>query len=143
MRMTVLRTAWFALAVVLLSCCVHSNEPIEGPVKMQTHIAAGPGEKSFTEQYDLRIVLPMPEKDFVAVLGRLGLSHDSCGERGTKREMPPPKWSNVVDLANFQSCIQIYGKNDAVRRVGKIYRAYVDPAGQVTYIENAFAYTGP
>lgn len=113
------------------------------PSASQSLVVAGPGEKNFLAQYDLKFTLPISEAKFLAILDRLKLSYDRCGERGTEMAIPPPHWSNAVDMSKVQTCYQIYGGNDSVHRVGKLYRAYVDRNHQVIYIENAFAYTGP
>ena len=109
----------------------------------RTDIVAGPGEKDFAEKYDLKIVLPMPEAEFIAILARLKLQYDVSGERGTDRGVPPPRQSKFVDPAKMQRVYQIYGDRDMVRRVGEYYWAYVDMNHQVVHIENEFAYTGP
>lgn len=113
------------------------------PPSSQSRVAAGPGETNFFEQYHLKITLPISESKFIAILDRLKLSYDKCGERGTGMAIPPPMWSNAVDMSKVQTCYQIYGGEDSVHRVGKLYRAYVDQNHQVIYVENAFAYTGP
>jgi hypothetical protein len=38
---------------------------------------------------------------------------------------------------------QIYGGIDRKHRIGRMYWAYADQDGDIVYIENAFAYTGP
>lgn len=138
------KLALILMATMLLPGCGRASGPADHTMDApQVNIAAGPGEKNFSQQYHLDISLPIPEGRFIALLKQLGLSYDKCGERGTNMEIPPPKWSNKIDLSMVQTCYQIYGATDKARRIGKIYRAYVDRDHRVIYIENAFAYTGP
>jgi hypothetical protein len=131
------------LLALLLPCCAQSNGSPQGWDDMHVRIVAGPHEKNFADEYHLKITLPIPEKEFVALVDRLHLLHGSCGERGTERQIPPPKWSDKINMSAVQSCIQIYGKKDVAHRIGKMYRAYINGEHMVIYIENAFAYTGP
>jgi len=106
-------------------------------------IVAGPGEKTFAERYHLQIKLPMPEASFLTLLKRLRLNYTVYGERGTTREISPPRLSKAVDLSKMQTLYQVYGGVDQVTHTGEMYWAYVDEKHRVVYIENAFAYTGP
>ncbi len=138
------KLVFIVMATILFPGCGRASGPADHPMgSSQLSIATGPGEESFSQQYHLDISLPMPESRFIALLKQLGLGYDKCGGSGTNMEIPPPKWSNKIDLSSVQTCYQIYGTNDKTRRVGKIYRAYVDRDHRVIYIENAFAYTGP
>lgn len=110
---------------------------------MQSNIVAGPGEQSFSQKYDPQLVLPIPEEDFIKLLKKNGLDFSIAGVTGTERSVPPPRRSNDVDLSSVQKMYQVYGPVDRVRRIGEMYRAYVDTSHRVIYVENAYAYTGP
>jgi hypothetical protein len=104
-------------------------------------IVAGPGEKSFAERYNLKLTLPIPETNLLAILERLHLSYELYGGRGTARAIPPVLHSRGIDTSRFERCYQIYGGVDNVRHIGEAYLAYVDHNGEVLYIENHFSYT--
>jgi hypothetical protein len=113
-----------------------------GPMK-QTDIVAGPGEASFPERYRVEVRLPMAEAEFVALLRRLNLHYQLCGERGTAIPPPPARQATTVDLTRVSKCYEIDGEVDPARHIGKRYRAFLDDSGRVIYLENAFSYTGP
>jgi hypothetical protein len=106
----------------------------------QVNIVAGPGEKTFEENYGVRVVLPMPENQFLALLDRLKLRYEIMGDRSSKIEISAPQHSHAIDLSRIQRDYQIYGRVDRVHKVAEGYRAYVDKKEQVVYIENMFAY---
>ncbi len=110
---------------------------------MQPNIIAGTGERTFAEKYDLFLKLPMRQSEFVALLHKLHLLYEVCGDRATNMEIPPARHSRSLDVLRIQKCYQIYGSIDRSRGIGEMYRAYVDQEDRVVYIENAFSYTGP
>ena len=135
---------FFLMSVMIFASCDRTGESSKRIETMkQANIVAGPGEKTFAEKYGLNISLPMSETDFFALLDRLKLRYEKYGERGTDMELPPPWHSETLDLSRIQKSYQIYGNIDRARRVGEMYRAYVDKDHRVVYIENAFSYTGP
>lgn len=107
------------------------------------NIVAGYGEKTLVEEFNLPVILPMKGTAFLALVDGLKLHRESCGERGSEHELPPPRQVSGVDLSNAVKCIEIDGDVDAVRHIGKRYRAFLDANDNVIYIENAFSYTGP
>lgn len=107
------------------------------PAMEQAGVVAGPGEQTFEENQNVRLNLPMPEGKFLELLKRLNLTYDLQGI------IPTPWHTETLDLSKMQKAYQIYGKVDHGRRFAEIYRAYVDQAGQVVYVENMFAYPEP
>jgi hypothetical protein len=98
----------------------------------QSGIVAGPGERTLEENYGLKISLPMPEKQFLALLDRLKLRYDIENER--PGIIPVPFHCHAIDLSRIQKAYRIYGKQfDSVRVLGEVYRAYVDKDGNVAY----------
>lgn len=93
----------------------------------QTDIVAGYGEKSFPEKYYVKLTLPMPEADFLALLNRLKLHYGICGERGTGAGLPPPRQQTTVDLSHAEKCYEIDGDRDPVKRIGEAWRAFSNP----------------
>lgn len=110
------------------------------PAMEQSGIVAGPGEKTFEETYRVKVHLPIPEREFLALLDRLKLRYEILGDRATKVGISAPWHSSTLDLSQIEREYQIYGKVDRVRKVAEGYRAYVDKQGQVIYMENMFAY---
>jgi hypothetical protein len=112
------------------------------PAMEQSGVVAGPGEKTFEEKYGLKISLPMPENQFVALLDRLKLRYHIAGQR--PGIIPVPFHCRPVDLSRMQKAYQIYGKQfDSVRVLGEAYHAYVNEDGSVVCLENRFVYEGP
>jgi hypothetical protein len=112
------------------------------PTMEQSGIVAGPGERTLEENDGLQISLPMPEKQFLALLDRLKLRYDIENER--PGIIPVPFHCHAIDLSRIQKAYRIYGKQfDSVRVLGEVYRAYVDKDGNVVCIENTFVYDGP
>jgi hypothetical protein len=133
-----------AVAGLFLMSCDQSNG-VNNKAKAvkQTDIIAGDGEKTFPEKYHLKITLPMPEAEFLALLGRLKLHYGVCGERGAVEALPSLRQHSTIDVSRLQKCYEIDGDRDLVRRVGEAWRAFTDRNHQIIYIENTFAYTGP
>jgi hypothetical protein len=112
------------------------------PSMERSGIFAGPGEKTFEENYGLKISLPIPEKEFLALLDRLKLRYDIAGQR--PGIIPVPFHCHAIDVSRMQKAYQIYGKQfDSVHVLGEVYRAYVNKDGNVVCIENTFVYEGP
>ena len=135
------RLATFAVTGVgfVMFSCDGAPKNNDGPGSVQQrNIVAGPGEKTFDENYSLRVSLPMPEHEFLAMLQRLKLRYDVMSE--PSGIIPRPWHFQGMDLSKIQRTYQIYGNVNRRQRVAEIYRAYVDERGQVTYIENTFAY---
>jgi hypothetical protein len=132
-----------AMFLVFASCDQSDGTKSGVPLMKRTDIIAGYGEKSFPEKYHLRITLPMPEADFIALLDHLKLHYGVCGERGVGAGLPPPRQQSKVDLSKAQKCYEIDGDRDPVRHTGEAWRAFTDKDHRVIYIENVFAYTGP
>lgn len=131
------------IGIFLAACDQSSGESAGvGRVK-QTDIVAGHGEKSFPEKYHIKLTLPMPEAEFIALLNHLKLHYAVCGERGTDKALPPLRQQSAIDASRFQKCYEIDGDRDTVRRIGEAWRVFTDRNHQVIYIENVFAYTGP
>lgn len=105
-------------------------------------IVAGYGEKSFPERYGVAVRLPMPEMQFLALVRKLGLYYQFCGERGSDLGVPPPRQKTSLDLSQAKKCYEIDGDRDVKKHSGEAWRAFTDSKDQVIYIENAFVYTG-
>jgi len=129
-------------AIVFASCCVAGKSDKIMTNSNRNNIVAGPGEKTFAENYALKISLPISEREFLSLVGRLGLHHEHYGERNTAMIIPTPRHSKF-DLANIEKCYKIYGRVDRANHVGMDYRAYVDQNHRVVYIENDFSYPAP
>lgn len=129
---------------ILFSSCDQgpAHAPGTGTMK-QPSLVAGPGEPTLAERHHVTIRLPMPERDFIALLRRLNLHFALCGGEGTPYPLPPPRWTSSAHLKNAVKCYDIDGDVDQVRHVSESYRAFLDNHNQVIYIENTFAYTGP
>lgn len=110
---------------------------------MFKEMRAGPGEPTFAEAYDPSLRLPMGMAQFQERLKKLGLQYNIVGGPDPASSMPLPSTNSGVDRGDLAQCIQIYGKRNAAERSMQAFRAYVNKQGQVFYIENAFAYTGP
>lgn len=138
------------LAIASLSSCDDADHDLRVaeyqkrlPAMERSGIVAGPGEKTFEEYYGVKVPLPMPEAEFLALLDRLKLPYELNGERGTQMIIPSPKHSKTVDASQMQKSYQIYGEIDPLHRSRAMFRAYVDEAGRVVYLENMFGYEGP
>lgn len=132
------------LAALCLTACGQRDGGNHATLTVkQTDIVAPPGEPSFPEKYHLKLTLPMPETGFIALLDRLKLYRQMCGERGTDNALPTLRQQSTIDVTRFQKCYDITGDRDLVRRVGEGWRAFTDRNHRVIYIENDFAYTGP
>jgi len=131
-----------AVGLFSASCEQSSGGDIGARTVKQTDIVAGYGEKTFPEKYHLKLSLPMPEAEFIALLEHLKLHYGVCGERGTDSALPPLRQQNTIDVSRFQKCYEIDGDRDTARRIGEAWRAFTDRNHQVIYIENVFAYTG-
>jgi len=130
-----------SLAFLMCSCALGSTKQRKPDEKERSTIVAGAGEKTFSDKYHLSITLPMSEKEFLALLGRLNLHYDSCGERGMAAGVPPARHATSIDLSEAQKCYEIAGERTS--SFDEWYRAFVNKDHNVIYIENAFAYTGP
>jgi hypothetical protein len=117
------------------------NQRLRGMAK--SGIVAGPGEKTFEESQGVKVSLPIPEDNFLALLNRLKLPFEVIGERGTNAIVPHPWHSDTLDISKIQRAYQIYGKIDRAHQSREMYRAYIDRGGRVVYIENMFGYSGP
>lgn len=102
----------------------------------QTDIVAPPGEPSFPQKYHLKLRLPMPESEFVALVDRLKLYRQTCGEHGTNDALPTLRQQSTIDVTRFQKCYDIIGDRDLARRIGEGWRAFTDRNHRVIYIEN-------
>jgi hypothetical protein len=102
------------------------------------NIVAGPGEKTFDQTYHVSLKLPIEEAKFLEVLKRLNLPYEVLGKKSGV--VPPPWHREHFDTSQIRTTYQIYGKNDHARRIAQVYRAYVNKADQVVYIENIFMY---
>ena len=112
---------------------------------IRSGIVAGPEEGTFEENQGVKLHLPMPEDQFVALLKRLTLKYEVVGERGTQMIIPIPWHFDRLDISVMQRAYQIYGQRGRLnpRLPGQeMYRAYVDKNERVVYIENMFAYNG-
>jgi hypothetical protein len=130
-------------ALFLTACDQHGGGHRAALAVKQTDIVAPPGEPSFPEKYHLKLTLPMPESDFIALLDRLKLYRQTCDERGTDNGLPTLRQQSTIDVRCFQKCYDIIGDRDLVRRIGEGWRAFTDRNHRVIYIENDFSYTGP
>ena len=129
---------------LLLASCIQGGENAGGAgLAKATDIVAGYGEKSFAQKSNLKIMLPMPETEFLALLDRLKLHYGVCGEHGTRNELPAPRQKSTVDFSKAIKCFEIDGDVDQAQHIGERYRAFSDSTHHVFYIENAFSYTGP
>jgi hypothetical protein len=104
------------------------------PEMERSGIVAGPDELTFEENQGVKLQFPMPEGQFLELLKRLNLSYD------LQTIIPAPWHSKKLDVSKMERTYQIYAKADHARRFAEVYRAYVDKAGQVVYLENMFAY---
>jgi hypothetical protein len=129
---------------ILFGSCDQGPAHVRGAETMkQTAMVAGPGEPTFAERYRVTVTLPMPERDFIALLRRLNLHFEVCGGWSTSHPLPPPRWRSSVDLTSAVKCYDVVGDVDPVHHTGESFRAFLDNHGQVIYIENTFSYTGP
>lgn len=148
-------------AAMISASCESPDEEIERvaadyqerlKVMEREGIVAGPREKTIAEKYDLKISLPMPETEFLALLHRLNLRYEKWGERGGPIEIGRPWHSDKLDLSQIERTYQIYGEpwsvpsratatpGDRTPGMGEAYVAYVDKHNRVVYIENSFNY---
>jgi hypothetical protein len=143
-----------SFAPLMLICCDKEEEHRKHvtadyqkrlPKMIKSGIVAGPEEGTFEENQGVKLHLPMPEDQFVALLKRLKLEYEVVGERGTQMIIPTPWHSDKLDISPMQRAYQIYGQPGRLnpRLPGQeMYRAYVDKSGRVVYIENMFGYDG-
>jgi hypothetical protein len=122
--------------VAIVSGCDENREQPSNSSMIKSNVVAGPGEKSFEENYNVKLHLPMRESEFVALLDRMRLRYDQSGERS--HVIPQPWYRRDLDLLRMEKIYQIYGANDHVRKVAEEYRAYVSKNGEVVYVENMF-----
>ena len=121
-----------AVGVASIECETTNEEYQKRLSEMKrSGIVAGTREKTFDENYKVKVRLPMPEKQFIALLKHLKLSYELFGE------VPTPLHSRSLDVSKVRRCYHVYG--DARKK----YRAYVDRDNRVIYIENAFTYPIP
>jgi hypothetical protein len=104
-------------------------------------IIGGPGELTFAQRYDVKLRLPIPESDFLKILAKNKLRYSVVTVGDDGNPIPVPRHSKIR-LNNIVRYYQIYGDIDRLRRVGAMYRAYIDSDKTVVYIENVFSYTG-
>jgi hypothetical protein len=137
-----LRYWTFNLAAIgaLVGAC--SGRQVAAQNQNTPGVVAGYGEKSFAERYRLAIKLPMPETQFLAIVQKLGLYYQTCGERGSDLGVPPPRQKTSIDLSKAKKCYEIDGDRDVKKHTAEAWRAFTDSKDQVIYIENAFVYTG-
>ncbi|HVT27847.1 MAG TPA: hypothetical protein VHE81_07510 [Lacipirellulaceae bacterium] len=131
------------VALFLVACDERGGGHERTAAVKQTDIVAPLGEPSFPQKYHLKLTLPMPEAEFIALVDRLKLYYQVCGERGTDIGLPPLRQQSTIDTARFQKCYDIIGDRDFAQRIGEGWRAFTDRNHRVIYIENDFAYTGP
>lgn len=105
-------------------------------------IVGNDGELPFDKQYHLSITLPMQEEKFLELLKRLHLECSILGDRSQGLAIPKPRFAEKPDENNIRRVYQVYGGVDQSNRFGRVYRAFVNKAGEVIYIENAFEYPG-
>lgn len=109
------------------------------PEMVKSRIVAGPREKTFEENQGVRLYLPMPENEFIALLKRLNLEFYDEGEE----VIPAAHWKpDAIDETQIRRAYQIYGKVDHEHQFREMYRAWVDKNDQVVCIENIFGYFG-
>ena len=120
-----------------------SHQKAGAEVVKQTDIVAGYSEPTFPERYHLKLRLPVPEAEFLAIVKRLKLYYSVCGERGTSDPLPSLRQRSGINVAKLQKCFEIIGDRDPLQHIGQSWRAFADRHHQIVYIENAFAYTGP
>ncbi len=130
------------IALALASCDRSSKNATEYqarlPDMVRSKIVAGPGEKTFEENQGIKLSLPMPEQEFIAVLKRLSLEFFDEGEE----VIPTPHWKpDAIKESQIRHAYQISGKIDREHQFHEAYRAWVNKKAQVVYIENAFVYT--
>ena len=146
-------TCWALLlfGIALVSCDNKAENHAKMAEEYQTRLAAmeksgvvaGPLEKTFEENHNVRLGLPLSEDRFLKILEELHLPYELDGQRGTNMIIPSPWHSKKLDMSKIQKAYHIYGKMNHNQRSREMYRAFVDEQGRVVYLENVFAYTGP
>ena len=68
----------------------------------QAGVVAGPSEKTFEENYNVVLNLPLSEVKFLKLLDGLHLSYEVDGERGTPMIIPSPWHSTKLDISKMQ-----------------------------------------
>lgn len=144
-----------AIAPILLGLCA-CEKPLERSrddgrlaagylrtANTSPNIVAGPGERSFTEKYDLDLHLPISEQKFLMLLTQLNLKYELYLEARLGMSVPQPRYDRRIDAKSFVRCYQIYGEVDRDKRTAEVYRAFVDVNSMVVYVENNFVYSYP
>ncbi len=135
----------YSMTLVLLTsagCTAGDVTMEETSVSEEAGIVAGYSESTFTEHFNVKLHLPVPEAEFRLLLEGNGIDFRVIDSSNKNEILPLPRHRKDVDSTAFQKMYEIYGGVDAHRRIGKKFRAYVDSNGMVVYIENAFSYTG-
>ena len=130
---------YFVLSLSAVSPSV-SESSSQRTVKEESNIVAGSTEQTFTQTYGVKLKLPMPEKEFLALLGKLKLKYKVL--RRSENLISAP-FHRKLDVSMFERCYQIYGRLDRKRHVSESYLAYIDRNSQLVYLENAFSYPDP
>lgn len=105
---------------------------------------AGPGEPTFSERFSVAVKLPIPVANFELMLKSRHLAYETHERHeGDKVEatLPLPRRNPEISRDSLWGCIEVLGTHDRKKRSMEIFRAYINKAGEVFYIENAFAYT--
>ena len=131
--------AYFVLSLLILDPRVGESSG-RRMMNGESSIVAGPGEKTFTQAYPVRLKLPMPEKEFLALLGKLKLEYEVYRRRD---KLIPSPFHRKLDVSAFEKCYQVYGRIDRQRQISEKYHAYIDRDSQLVYLENAFSYPEP
>jgi hypothetical protein len=107
------------------------------PEMLKKGIVAPAWEKTFEENQGVKLQLPMPEPEFIALVKKLHLDVYDEGED----VIPGPHWQpHAIDTSQTRHAYIISGKADPKLPFHEQYRAWVDKRGRVVYIENEFGY---
>lgn len=134
-----------ALLVCLTAASCSANEDLSENAKMNpsANIVAGHGEPSFTENFGLKVDLPMDEAEFRFLLESGKIDFRLIDGSNPNEILPVPRHRQSNDVVKYRKMYEIYGGVGLDGRARKTFRAYVDANSMVVYIENAFSYTGP
>lgn len=131
------------ICLAAASCSANDDLPENAKTNPSASIAAGHGEPSFTENFGLKVDLPMDEDEFRSLLESGKIDFRLIDASNPNEILPLPRHRQSNDPVQYTKMYEMYGGVGLDGRARKTFRAYVDANSMVVHIENAFSYNGP
>lgn len=109
------------------------------------------GGLTFEERYHVRLILPMPEEQFLSIVEKLHLKYDGIGpvsanikhrRVGWEETRPEPRVVHDYDMTNISYIYEIYGGyyEGLLEDHTENYLVLVNRQGMVVYMESQYDY---